>query len=962
MSMRAGAGRVEFRVLGPIEVCADGQRLLVSGRRQRALLAALLLRRSRVVPIPQLVDDVFGDTPPEDGRNALHTCVVRLRHALGPAAPLIVTSASGYELVVGAGDVDADRFVELVKDAKAASSPAAGLGVLDEALSLWRGAAFGEFAQGFAGGEARNLEELCTAAREDRAELLLTLGRNAECVAALEALVEEDPSRERAVGLLVTALARGGRTRDAVTALSAFRNRLRDELGLDPSPELHRLHEQLLRGELRSSSRQHSPTPTRVTRLFGRDHELTDIEQLVAAERLTTLVGPGGVGKSRLAAEIAGRHAQACWVDLAALRDDAAVWPAVVDAAGLEVQPGVRLPQLVVNWARTAEGLVVLDNCEHLLAAVADLAAELVAVGGELRLLATSRERLAVPGERVFVVKPLQVPGAGRDEPDNPAVRLFVDRARSADPGLRPDLGMRATIGQICRALDGLPLAIELAAARTGTLTVDDLAQRLDARFDLLSRSRSHGDPRHRGLTSVVDWSYELLTEEERHVFLRLSVFAAGFDIDTAESIVPDDAVPPRRIADVVARLADRSMLVPPGAAGPGRYRMLETLRSYAATRLSPEDSEHLHRRHAEHFTALVEGSESGLYGADEQVWVQRLEEWLDDIRAAAAWARETRDTGIAVRLAAAIGRFAYWRLRQDLLAWGVWALANVAAHPRLPDAIAAGAHGAWMSGRLTEARELAEHAVVAAGGSGSPAAVAALEALGDVALLAGDAAAALQAYRSVVSHAAEAGDRTAHHLGRTNVVLMQIYSGAAPDGMAEVLSAAQASGNPTARAYALFTEGELLADEDPPRALAVLDEARTVAGTVHNHFVSGIALSAEVALRGRLGPPSEALARFHDAIKHWRATGNQMLLITTLRNLVVLYARTGRDEAAARLAATLERHAPSPSYGTEAQRISTGLAAVRHRLGDTPYMKASTPASSLEAAADEALRLLAHA
>lgn len=957
--MRAGAGRVEFRVLGPIEVRVDGHGLVVSGRRQRALLAALLLHRGRVVPISQLVDDVFGDAPPEDGRNALQTCVVRLRHALGPAAPLLGTSASGYALT--AGEVDADRFIELVKQVKAAMSPAAGLGLLDEALRLWRGTAFGEFAAGFARGEATYLDELRTAAREDRAQLLLMSGRSADSVAALEALVDEHPSRERAIGLLVTALARCGRMSDGLTALSAFRNHLRDELGLDPSPQLQRLHQQLLRGGLGAAIHQRSRVPARATRLFGRDGDLAEIEQLVAAERLTTLVGAGGVGKSRLAAEIADRYPQACWVDLAALRNDAAVWPAVADAAGLDVQPGVPLPHLVMSWARTAEGLVVLDNCEHLLAAVANLATELSAVTADLRLLATSRERLAVPGERVFVVAPLQVPDAGRDEPDNPAVRLFLDRARSAEPGLRPDAGMRAIVGQVCRALDGLPLAIELAAARTGTLTIDDLARRLDARFELLAGPHSHGDPRHSGLTSVVEWSYELLSEQERHVFPRLSVFAAGFDIDTAESIVADDAVPRKRIADVLARLADRSMLVRPGAAGPGRYRLLETLRSYGATRLSREDAEHLQRRHAEHFTALVENSESGLYGADEQVWVQRLEGWLDDVRAAAAWARESRDTDIAVRLAAAIGRFAYWRLRQDLLAWGAWAATNVAAHPRLPDAIAAGAHGAWMSGHLTEARELAEHAIAAAGGPGSPAAVAALEALGDVALLAGDAPAALQAYRTVVARTAERGDRTAHHLGRTNVVLMQIYSGEPPDGMAEALSAAQAAGNPTARAYALFTQGELLADDDPPRALAVLDEARTVASTVHNHFVSGIALSAEVALRGRHGPPDEALARFHDAIEHWRATGNEMLLITTLRNLVVLYARTARDEAAARLAATLERHAPSPSYGTEAERIRTGLAAVRQRLGDTAYTEASRPAPSLEAAADEALRSLAH-
>jgi predicted ATPase/DNA-binding SARP family transcriptional activator len=960
MGVQASTRHIEFRVLGPIEVLADGQPLVVSGRRQRALLAALLLRRGSVVPIPQLVDDVFGDTPPVDGRNALQTCMVRLRQALGPGASRIVTSETGYALAVGPGEVDADRFIELLDAAKAATSPATGLALLEEALSRWRGAVFAEFAAGFAGGEAARLEEIRTTAGEDRAQLLLTLGRCADAVAALEIVVAEHPWRERAVALLVTALGRCGRTADALAAYNTLRDRLREELGLDPSPDLQRLHQQLLRGQLGAPTRQQSRIPAPVTRLFGRDGELADIEQLVAAERLTTLVGPGGVGKSRLAAEIADRYPQARWVDLAALRDGAAVWPAVSEAAGLDVQPGVPLRQLVVTWARAAQGLVVLDNCEHLLGVVAELAAELMAVSVALRLLATSRERLAVPGERVFVVAPLHVSDAGRDGPDNPAVQLFVDRARAADAGLRPDAGMRATIGLICRALDGLPLAIELAAARTGTFTVDDLAMRLDARFDLLTRPRALGDPRHSGLISVVEWSYELLTEEERYVFLRLSVFASAFDIDAAESIVADDAVPRQRIADVLGRLADQSMLVRPGAAGSGRYRLLQTLRSYAANRLNPEDSKRLHRRHAEHFTALVERSQAGLYSVDEQMWVERLEEWLDDIRAAAAWARQSGCTDIAVRLAAAIGRFAYWRLRQDLLAWGLWVATNVTADAQLADAIAAGAHAAWMAGHLAEARELAEQAVEAAGGAGSPAAVAALEARGDVALLAGNAPAALQAYRTVVEHTAKTGDQTARHLGETNVALMQIYSGAPADGMAEVLSAAQGIGNPTARAYALFTEGEVIADEDPSRALTVFEDARRLANTVHNRFVSGIALSAEVAVRGRHGPPDTALALFRQAIEHWRATGNRMLLIITLRNLVVLFARTGRDQAAARLAASLDRDAPSPSYGAEAERIRTGLAAVRHRLGEKSYTEANTPAPSLEAAADEALRLLA--
>jgi predicted ATPase/DNA-binding SARP family transcriptional activator len=959
---------VEFGVLGPLEVRMAGQPVQVPGARQRALLAALLLRRGTVVPFDRLVDDVFGEQPPEQARNALQTYVARLRHALGPAAGVVVTRAPGYSLEAPGGAVDVERFTVLLARAREADSPAAALALLDQALALWRGPAYAEFAERFARGEALRLQELRLAAREDRAALLVRLGRLTEATAALEAIAAEEPWRERTVELLVTALAQAGRTGHALAAYARYRQQLRDELGLDPSPKLRRLEEQVLRGELepvqpRPAKREHRAPLARTTSFVGRDRELTMVRQTLAAGRLVTLVGPGGVGKTRLAQQAAAAKGPVWWVDLAPVRDPNAIPHAIADALDLDVQPGSPLLDSLRGWARGACGLLVVDNCEHLLAAVAELVQELLAVSSALRLLATSRERLGVDGEQVLVVPPLEVPAPDAAEVRTPAVRLFCDRARAADPDFAPGREVLQRVGDLCRALDGLPLAIELAAARIGTLTVDDLADRLDARFELLRTAHRGGDARHHTLRGVVDWSFDLLTPTEQRLFLRLSVFAAAFDIAAAERIVADDGLPAAQVADLMAGLADRSMLTRPGHTGVGRYRMLETLRAYAAWRLPTAEAGRLRRRHAAFMVDLAERAEAGLYGPDEPAWARRVEAWLDDLRAAWSWARDAGEVDVAVRLAAALTRYGYWRLRPDLLAWGTWAAASVPAHPRLAVAHAAAAHAAWMDGRLDQARELARRGVAVAGGPTALAAAAPLEALGDAALLSGDLEAALEAYRGVAAHAAP-GDLAGLAVARANQALVLSYGGedqAACAAARQAVAAALASANPTATAMARFAEGEALADRDPAAAAAALEEARRRAQEVGNRFVAGTALTATVALRSRHGPPDQALALFRDAVEHWRSSRNRGLIVTTLRNLVVLLARTGRDEAATTLAATLQLQAPGKSYGTEAERIATALAAVRQRLGDAAHARAWTAgtARTLEEAADAAIRLL---
>src|SRR6266508_1831066 len=843
---------VEFGVLGPLEVRVAGRPIAVPGVRQRALLTALLLRRGIVVTFDRLVDEVFGKEPPEEARNALQTYVARLRHALGPAAAVVVTRAPGYVLDVPGHAVDTERFTTLLGKARHMHSPTA-------ALALWRGPAYAEFAETFARGETLRLHELWLAAQEDRAALLLRLGRLAESTAALEAIVAQEPWRERAVELLVSALAQAGRTPHALAVYTRYRDRLRDELGLDPSLRLRRLEEQVLRGELppvqpHHAKRQPRTLPARATSFVGREQELAR------------------VGKTRLAQQAAAAQGSVWWVDLAPLRDQDAVPHALADALDLDVQPGTPVLDTLRAWAGSARGLLVVDNC---------------------------------------------------------------------------------------RARDGLPLAIELAAARIGTLTVDDLADRLDARFELLrTTNRGGGDARHHTLRGVVDWSFDLLTPEEQRLFLRLSVFAAAFDLAAAEKVVADNDLPAGRVADLVARLADRSMLTRPGHSGVGRYRMLETLRAFAAGRLPAAEAERLRGRHAGFMVDLAERAEAGLYGPDEPAWARRVEAWLDDLRAAWSWARDAGEVDVAVRLAAALTRFAYWRVRSDVLAWGTKAVAMVPAHPH-----AAAAHAAWIDGRLDQARQLARRGVAVAGGPTAPAAAAPLEALGDAALLSGDPAAALEAYRGVAALAAS-GDLAGLAVAKANQALALSYGGndqAACAAAREAVVAALASANPTAIAMARFAEGEALADLDPTSAFAALDEARRRAQDVGNRFVAGTALTATVALRSRHGPPDQALGPFRDAVEHWQRSGNRALIVTTLRNLVVLLARTGRDKAAVSLAATLQLQALGKSYGSEAERIATALAAVRQRLGDAAYARAwaAGSARTLETAAADAIRSL---
>ncbi|WP_168221213.1 BTAD domain-containing putative transcriptional regulator [Actinomadura sp. WMMA1423] len=654
---------MEIGLLGPLLVRDDGgDGVAVGGARVRALLAMLALDAGRTVPATRLMDGLWGERPPANTGNALATLVKRLRGVLRPDSVLV--SPPGYLLAVDPGQVDAVRFAQLAAEGRAAlrgGDPRSAVQVLDEALGLWRGAALADVLDApFAAPVAAGLEERRLTAVEDRAEAALALGRHADVAAHLGAEAREHPLRERLAALTMRALAGDGRQSEALEVFERTRSLLAEELGVDPSPVLAEAHLTVLRGDDRTAGRAPARgLRARVTSFVGRDAELSQVAGMLRDAKLVTIVGPGGAGKTRLAVE-AGARAEA-WpdgvtlVEFASLAAEADVASTVMAALG--VREGVRKAGEAADpEGRLTEALagrrllLVLDNCEHVVDAVARVADLVLGACPDVRLLATSREPLAVPGEVLFPIPPLRLPPEGAASLEFPAVRLFVDRAEAVRAGRSQDL---EAIGAICRELDGLPLAIELAAARARALSPAQILARLDDRFRLLTGGHRTALPRHQTLRAVVEWSWESLAEREAGAARALSVFAGRFGLEDAEAVCGED------VLDPLTALVDKSLVEPDG----DRYRMLETIRAYAAGRLNEAGEEAAVRAaHARRFLDTVEAAEPALRTAAQQEALDRIAESHDNALAALRWAVDGGDAALALRLCAALTW--YWWFR----------------------------------------------------------------------------------------------------------------------------------------------------------------------------------------------------------------------------------------------------------------------------------------------------------
>ena len=909
---------VWVRVLGPVGVgeAAGAACPPLGSRSQRLILAVLAARAGETVSADVLVDALWGDDPPRTADHTLRTYVSRLRSVLGDA---LTIAPAGYTLVAGRDQLDAARFELLLGEANATTDPLTAVRRLDEALGLWAGPAFGELADVAAlRGAALRLEELRLAAFEARAGARLRAGDPASAAAAAEELVAGHPLREGAWAVLVEALAATGRARDALHAYQRAADALA-EAGLVPSQQLRAAEAAALR-----SSGPPVPEPRRIPvpagSLIGRDADLAQLDDLLERSRVVTLCGPGGVGKSRLALavaeRVAGRHRfGARLVTLAPLDDPAALAGAIVDALGLSVEEGS--PDSALAQAGTLDLLVVLDNCEHLVAEAARAVETIVTGGGSARVLATSRERLGVDGEHVWTVTPLALEGDESGGEGSAARALFVERARAARPDLVLTETELAAADRIIRRLDGLPLAIEMAAARAATLPLPELAARLDDLSELTSPRRGV-EPRHRTLAAVVEWSEALLDEADRAFLADLSIFAGPVEAaDVAAVTGRSDPLP------ALCRLAERSLLMADVSGPTGRFGMLDTIRAHAHRRLAATgQAAVLARRHAEHFTAAATTADAGLRGRDEATAAARFEAMTDDLRAAHRWARAA-DPALAGRLSASVHLFARSRLRDEPLAWAVELITDPTAGTAHPMALTSGAQRAYLAGDLAGALDLAQRAVDAAAATAPTDRLFAFDILSDVLLSAGRLEESAAAARRIVIAAEEAGDTHGTVVGYVNQAIAAAYGGRFPDAETlwrQVSDVGPAS--PSDEGWVAYTEGEVVLDRDPARALAALDRAITLADSVGNRFLGGVARVSACSLRARAGDPAGAREAFAGVVEYWRRRGSRLQQLTTLRNLVVLLEREGSSGEAAVLLGAVDANATASPYGDEAVRL----------------------------------------
>lgn len=684
---------MRFEVLGPVTVRTDaGTAVAVPEAKVRALLAALLAYHPAPVSADRLVDDLWGSRPPGNPYNTLQTKVSHLRRALERGEPggreMVAYLPAGYLLQVEDEGVDAGRFTSLVTRARRTSDARERAALLGDALDLWRGAAFADFPDAeFAQAAAVRLEELRVTAQEELAEVRLGLGEFSRVADDLAEVVGRHPLRERLRAAHMRALYGAGRQAEALAGYDELRERLADELGLDPGGELAGLRQAILVRDAalgEADPRSDSPglprtlgnLPAPDSAPFGREDAITRVRELLDAGRLVTLTGPGGVGKTRLAlaaarmlADVRTEFPDGAWVvEFAAEKGDLARAVAAVlglrDAvgpAGHHESRETADPELdlLADALPDRRLLLVLDNCEHVVDEAAALAARLLRDAHGVRILATSQEPLAIAGEVVEAVAPLD---------EDAAVDLFAARATAAAPGFRVDDANRATVAAICRRLDNLPLAVELAAGRVRALGVEELARRLDDRFRVLGSGRRDAPSRHRTMRAAIDWSWEALGDDERAVLRRLGAFWNGCTLEAAEAVCgePANALGGNDVIDAVVRLVDRSLVtVVPGEAGP-RYRLLESVAAYSRERLDEAgETKATELLHARYFVELALRARPMLHSSEQRHWLARLDDESADLRVAVEASLTHGRVGDALRLVNALTW--YWMLRGRL-------------------------------------------------------------------------------------------------------------------------------------------------------------------------------------------------------------------------------------------------------------------------------------------------------
>lgn len=911
---------VEFRILGDVEARSQGRRLDIGHSRQRCVLVCLLLDVNRPVPADQLIDRVWAGQPPHRPRNALAAYISRLRQLLADDDDVqIVYGPGGYSLSADAQSVDLHLFRDLVSQARAAADPAASAAHFDRALELWRGEPLAALDTPWANDLRTSLEVERLSALLDRNDVALKTGRHNDVLGELATLAQAHPLDERIAGQLMLALYHSGRQADALETYRRVRNRLVDELGVDPGPTLRAMHQQILEGDLGSpapllaaprTSVAAADLPRRPTSFVGRDHEMAQVAEALSEGPLVTLTGVGGVGKTRLALEVAessqGRFADGVWLcEFTPLNDGAAVGQAVAATLRLQQRAGLGIEQTVIEYLRTRQLLLVVDNCEHVLDAAAGLIDDIVRHCPQVTVLATSREALGVEGEQNLPVGPLEA---------EDATALFADRAKASRPDFDAEREPVGAVAEICRRLDGVPLAIELAAARMRAMSSLDVARRLD-RLRLLSGGARGAHPRQHSVTATIDWSYRLLAEPEQSLFERLSVFAGGFDLEAAHGVCADEDAGEDDTLELLTGLVDKSMVTVRSGTGVTRYHVLETLRAYGRDRLREKKIEdQIAERHARYYVELMERAAVGIRGPDEQAWVERITPNAramftapDDgnVRTAFERAITVGDIGLALRLVTSMDEMIGLRIGYQSFRWvePVVELADP-ADPLYVAAVGGAARAAVAHAELSHARKLARLAEGRAAGPGTSYLAYPADVLADVALYEGEVSVTLAHYEREVALARRDGDPLRLLWILYNITICHEARGMPAAGLPaaqEAMQVAEATANPTAQSMALCSLGRALKESDPDRALKLFEQAAELAEPVQNNFLAGVGWMEAAAIRAVHDDPASTARKFIELLDIWEPadTGTGYMMWLTMRHVTRVLIRLGAEDDA---------------------------------------------------------------
>lgn len=928
-------------VLGPLEVLdIQGRVITPSGALQRRLLARLLLERGRTVSTDALVEALWGDALPADPRAAIQTHVSRLRQSLPGIA--LDQIGPGYLLHDEHVRIDAAELEAAVAEATAVRShdPEQALDLLGAALARWRGEPYADLAElDEALLEARRLEEIKLRATEERLALLLACGDVDSVIAEVSPLTAREPLRDRPRELMMRALAAAGRIPDALRAFDEHRRRLSEELGIEPSSTLLALHESLLRGDgdgpapapARGGDAITWEVPHAGPALVGRDADLLHITDALDHARVVTLVGPGGVGKTSLAVHAAHRSTDdfpdgVCLVELAGTTPRS-VDSDVLAALGVEPRAPHSAARRLADLVGDRRVLVVLDNCEHVLDEVATLVEELTARTTSLRVLATSRERLTVGGERLVPVSPL--PWAANDDGLAPAVELFVAKARALVPGYDVNTSDVDVVTDICRQVDGLPLAIELAATRLLGLTAEQIRDGLRSSHALLEGGR-RAVSRHRSMSAAVSWSIELLGHDERDLLHAVAHFTSPFDTDDAAAVVD---TPPHGVLAGLASLVERSLLNRHG----GRYSLLEPIRQHVIG-LIDEPSQN-RERHARRVVEIAETLAADLRTTDVVAALDRMRAVLPDLRTAFRWAMDHGELGLATRLVISTREAALYTMIAEPLEWAreLAAAASQEDHPGVLPALGAAALGAWKAGELDLTDELLDRADAEALRLGLDRHYLTLDMGGTRAVARGRLGEAADSYAAAVRLAELAGDELWASESRAMLVAARSYAHdpTAAEHAEQLVTTHLPRGCPAGEAWCWYGAGEAVLSHDPALARQRLTQALELARACSIVFVEGVAGASLASIEVRHGSAADAVEMYRWLLPLLLRGGTRAPLRTALRTVVELLVRLDELEAAATLYGTVTSPASADVFGDDDERLAELRSTLGERLGD---------------------------